>query len=199
MRHTVALFLFVAACAPQVADRRPASEAPRPAAVPVAPVGNPAVGGAIIPTTQTIAASVATAPTLGTLARAVAAATMAPALSGTGPVTLFAPADEAWGRLAPGTVDALLKPENRASLTKLLNLHVVAGALTGAELMRRIQAGGGRATVTTLAGEPLVLGMTGNIVTLTDSGGNKSYVEVSDVRQANGIIHVVNGVLVPRL
>lgn len=166
---------------------------------PAAPAGNPLVGGVTMPADRTIAANVATAPTLSTLVRAAQTAGLIDTLSGPGPLTLFAPTDEAFGRLAPGTVDALLKPENRASLTRLLQLHLVAGRLTSAELVRRVTAGGGGATLTTLAGDPLTVGLTGSVVTLTDSGGNRSYVETADVRQANGVVHVVNGVLVPRL
>ena len=109
------------------------------------------------------------------------------------------PTDEAFGRLAPGTVDALLKPENRATLTRLIGLHVVATRLSTAELVRRIAGGGGRATLTSVTDEPLTLSLTGSVVTLTDGGGNRSYVEVADVRQRDGVIQVVNGVLVPRL
>ncbi len=203
MRRALATaLLLMSACVPPAAEQRPTPGQPRPVATSarlVLAAGNPAVGGTVLPTGGTIATGIATAPTLATLSRAVTAANLALTLAGPGPFTLFAPTDEAWGRLAPGTVETLLKPENRASLVRMLDLHLVAGTLGGAELMRRIQAGSGRATLPTLEGEPLLLTMTGNIVTLTDGGGNKSYVEVSDVRAANGVIHVVNGVLVPRL
>lgn len=163
------------------------------------PTRNPLVGGVVLPVDRTLATDIAAVPTLSMLNRAVVAAGLAATLGGPGPVTLFAPTDEAFGRLAPGTVDALLKPENRASLAKLLNLHTVPGRLTSAELIRRVTAGGGRATLTSTAGETLTVTMTGNIVTLTDAGGNRSYLETADVRGSNGIMHVVNGVLVPRL
>jgi uncharacterized surface protein with fasciclin (FAS1) repeats len=168
-------------------------------AAPAAPAANPLVAGVQLSATATIAASVALVPALATLTRAAAAAGLVETLAGPGPFTLFAPTDEAWGRLAPGTTDALLKPENRAALTKMLQLHLVPERLTVADLLARIAAGGGRATLTSAAGEPIALSLTGSVVTLTDAGGNKSYIETADVRQANGVIHVVNGVLVPRL
>ena len=153
----------------------------------------------MMPTDKLIADNLAAAPTLAILVRAIEAAGMTATLRATGPFTVFAPTDAAFGRLQPGTVEALMKPENRASLTRLIGLHVVAERLTGVDLMQRIAAGGGKATLITVAGEPLAVTMTGGIVTLTDAGGNKSYIEVADVRETNGVIHVVNGVLVPRL
>ena len=147
----------------------------------------------------TVADAVATRPALTQLARAVAAADLAGALAGPGPLTVFAPTDEAFGRLAPATVAALFRPENKAALTKLVRLHVVAGAWSGSELARRVAAGGGQATLTSLAGEPLALSLTDTAITLTDSLGDKSYVEVADLNQANGVVHVVNGVLIPRI
>lgn len=168
-------------------------------AEPIPPAANPLVGGVVVPVDRTLAADIAAVPTLSVLNRAAAAAELSATLAGPGPVTLFAPTDEAFGRLAPGTVDALLKPENRAALGKLINLHIVPGRLTSTELIRRVTAGGGRATLTSAAGEMLTVTMTGAIVTLTDAGGNRSYLETADVRGTNGVMHVVNGVLVPRL
>lgn len=199
-RFAPALLLFAGACTttPQRVTVAPAI-AVVDVAEPAPTAANPAVGGADIPLGGTIAADVKIPPNLATLVRAVGASGQEAALAGTGPLTVFAPTDEAFGRLAPGTVDALLKPENRAALTRLVTLHVVAERLTSVELVRRVRAGGGRATLTSVAGEPLTVTLTGNVVTLTDGGGNKSYVEVADVRAANGVMHVVNGVLVPRL
>src|SRR3546814_10999006 len=115
--------------------------------------------------------------------------------------TLFrsvsAPTDAAFGRLAPGTLDALLLPENKPALTKLVIYHVVPGRLTVADLEARIAAGGGTATLTTVEGEPLTLGLVGTVIALTDVGGNKSYVETGDIREANGVLHVVNGIMTP--
>ena len=169
------------------------------APAPLQTAGNPAVAGVVMPVGRTLIADVAAAPNLTVLVRAVQTAGLGDALAGPGPVTLFAPTDEAFGRLAPGTVDALMKPDNRASLLKLLRLHLVAGRLSTADLLRRVQAGGGTATLTTIAGEAITLTLTGPVLTLTDSGGNKSYIETADIRAANGVLHVVNGVLVPKL
>ena len=200
MKKLFLALLPLAGCATPAEQVRvaPALAVIEPAA-PATPVGNPLVGGATMPVDRTIGAALAAAPPLGTLLRAVGAAGQAAALEATEPVTLFAPSDEAFGRLAPGTLDALFKPENHDTLVKLLRLHLVAGRLSSAELVRRIAAGGGRATLTTLAGEVLTLGLTGSVITLTDGGGNRSYIETADVRQRNGVIHLVNGVLVPRL
>lgn len=175
------------------------SAAAPPPAVAAVPASNPAIGGVTIPTDRPITDALALAPTLGQLGRALDAGGMADTLRAEGPFTIFAPTDAAFGRLQPGTVDALLKPENRTSLAKLLGLHIVPERLGALELMRRIAAGGGRTMLTSVAGEPIAVSLTGGIVTLTDSGGNKSYVETADVRASNGVIHVVNGVLVPRL
>lgn len=178
-------------------DTESAATPPAPAAA-AAPV-NPSVGGVPMPADRTIVANASAAPTLSTLVAAVKAAGLVETLSGPGPFTVFAPTDAAFARLAPGTVDTLLKPENRPALVKVLTYHVVPGTLTAADLTARIAAGGGTATLTSVEGDPLTLTTTEGHVTLTDVGGNKSYVEIGDVRQSNGIVHVVNGVLVPKL
>ena len=164
---------------------------------PAAP--NPMVGGAAMLATNTIVANAAMAPNLTTLVAAVKAADLATTLSGPGPFTVFAPTNEAFGRLAPGTVDNLLKPENRPTLVKVLTYHVVPGTVSSAMLAQSIAAGGGTATLTTVEGEPLTVTMTGDVFTLTDVSGNKSYIETADVRQANGMVHVVNGVVIPKI
>ena len=187
--------LLAAACAtlPRQVVVAPAT-AVVDATEPAPTAANPPVGGVDLPLAGTLAANLSAAPLLSTYARLLAASGQQ--LDG---VTVFAPTDEAFGRLAPGTVEALLKPENHAALAKLVTLHFVAGRLSSAALVRRIAAGGGSASLNSIAGEPLALSMTGSVVTLTDAGGNKSYVETADVRETNGVIHVVNGVLVPRL
>ena len=190
--------LLLAGCASSVQEVRVAPAVAVEAAE-ATTTANPLVGGVAMPADRTLALGLAAAPNLATLQRAVVAADLARTLAGPGPLTLFAPTDEAFSRLAPGTAEALLKPENRASLARLLQLHLVAGRISSAELLRRIQAGGGRTELTSVAGEPLSVTLTGSVVTLTDRGGNKSYVETADVRQTNGTMHVVNGVLVPRI
>ena len=191
--------LAIASCAPvtrQAVSPAPPAIAAQPAAIATA---NPPIGAVTLRSDTTLGAGVALAPRLATLSQALTAAGLLETLNAPGAFTLFAPVEEAFGRLAPGTAAVLLKPENGASLTKLLQLHLVPGRLTSADLVSRVQAGGGRATLTTLAGETLILTLTGSVVTLADAGGNLSYVEVADIRQANGVLHVVNGVLIPRI
>lgn len=170
---------------------------PLAACAPVA--GKPPIARPIVQGAPLLAAGVAANPKLATFARAMTAAGLAQTLAGPGPYTLFAPTEEAFARMAPGTASALLKPANRDALAKLVQLHLVAGRLTPAQLAARVKAGGGRASLSTVAGEVLALGVTDGVLSLTDRGGNKSYIEVSDAAFANGVLHVVNGVLVPRL
>lgn len=157
------------------------------------------VGGAPMLPTQTIVANASKASNLSTLVKAVQAADLTATLSGPGPFTVFAPTNEAFGRLAPGTLDSLLKPEQKASLAKVLTYHVVAGKLDAAALKAQVEAGGGTATLTTVEGQPLKATLENGALVLTDVGGGKSYVTQYDVEQSNGIVHVVNGVLAPKL
>lgn len=159
----------------------------------------PMVGGAAMSADKTIVQNAANAPNLTTLVTAIKAAGLDTTLSGPGPFTVFAPTNAAFGRLAPGTVDTLLKPENKSSLVKVLTYHVVPGRISAADLRSRIETGGGSMTLTTVEGDPLTVTLTSNIITLTDVNGNKSYVETGDVRQSNGVVHVVNGVVIPKL
>jgi uncharacterized surface protein with fasciclin (FAS1) repeats len=149
--------------------------------------------------TETIAQKAAATPALSTLTKAVTAADLGTTLSGPGPFTVFAPTDAAFGRLAPGTLDTLLKPENKATLTKVLTYHVVPGALDGIKLGEQVKAAGGTLTLTTVEGEPLTVSLVNGAAVLTDVNGNKSYIEQYDVKAANGVVHVVNGVLTPKL
>ena len=148
---------------------------------------------------ETIAANVAKAPNLTTLVKALQAAGLSDTLAGPGPFTLLAPTNDAFGRLQPGTVDTLLKPENKPSLAKLLRYHIVAGRITTKELRARIAAGGGSTTLTSLQGDPLTVTLTSDVLTLNDVNGNRSYIQTGDVPQSNGLIQVVNGVLIPDL
>jgi len=149
--------------------------------------------------TQTIAANIALVPDLSTLTTAIRAAGLDQTLAGPGPFTVFAPTNAAFGRLAPGTLDTLMKPANKATLTKVLSYHVVPGTITIADIKARTAAGGGKLTLTTVAGDPLTITAMDGAIELTDVSGNKSYVQTGDVRQANGIVHIVNGVVVPKL
>jgi uncharacterized surface protein with fasciclin (FAS1) repeats len=193
MRLHAPILLFAAALAGCASSHQ---QARAPAATP-API--PTIGGVAIDPAATIAANVARAPVLATFVKAVRAAELDQTLADPGPITLFAPTNDAFGRLAPGTVDALLKPENKPSLVKLLDYWIVGGRVTTADLRDRIQAGGGSATLATTEGDPLTVTLTGAVLTLTDVNGNRSYIQAGDVSQANGLIHVVNGVLIPDL
>ena len=175
----------------------PQTAAPAPGA-PTAP--NPAIGGAAMDATKTIVANASAAPTLSTFVKAITAADLTATLSGPGPYTVFAPTDDAFTRLPPDTLAQLMKPENKALLAKVLTYHVVPGTIDFAQLKAQIAAGNGTATLTTVAGQPLKVTITGNnVVTLISVNGNVSYLETPDVHQSNGIVHVVNGVLLPKL
>ena len=163
------------------------------------PATNPMVGGAEMMAGKTIVENASAAPNLTTLVSAVKVADLVGTLSGPGPFTVFAPTNDAFGRLQAGTLDNLLKPENKPALVKVLTYHVVPGTISSSDLMDKIKAGGGSAMLTTVEGEPLTASVTNGVVTLTDVNGNKSYVQTADVRQSNGMVHVVNGVLVPQI
>lgn len=149
--------------------------------------------------TRTILDNATATPSLSSLVAAIRATGLATTLAGPGPYTLFAPSNEAFARLAPGVQEELLQPANRDSLVKLIRFHMVPGIVGIADLQEKIAAGGGTAKLLTVQGEWLTVSMTQSVITLTDSGGNKSYIEAGDMPQANGVIHIVNGVLVPKL
>ncbi|WP_312487094.1 fasciclin domain-containing protein [Sphingomonas sp.] len=163
------------------------------------PAAPPASADQAMLATRTILDNAAATPSLSSLVAAIRAAGLATTLAGPGPYTLFAPSNAAFARLAPGVQDQLLQPANRDSLVRLLRFHMLPGAVTISDLQQRIADGGGTATIMTVQGEPLTLSMTQSVITLTDASGNKSYIEAGDMRQANGMIHIVNGVLVPKL
>lgn len=119
-------------------------------------------------------------------------------MAAAGPVTVFIPDDAAFARLAPGVAGSLAAPENRAMLTRLIAYHTVDGAITADALRARVAAGGGRALLPTLAGEPLTVTLTGTVPTLTDADGDRAYVTDQIVRPG-GVIHIVNGVLAPTM
>jgi uncharacterized surface protein with fasciclin (FAS1) repeats len=180
-------------------EARTPQSAPAPAAPAAQAAPNPAVGGAAMDAAKPITANAAAAPNLTTLVSAVKAAGLDTTLAGPGPFTVFAPTNDAFGRLAAGTVDTLMKPENKPTLVKVLTYHVVPGAITLEQLKQQMTAGGGTAKLTTVEGETLTVTDLNGAIQITDVNGNKSYVEVPDVRQSNGVVHVVNGVLLPKL
>jgi len=133
-----------------------------------------------------------------TLVAAVKAAGLVDTLKGTGPFTVFAPTNSAFGALPAGTVDTLLKPENKGQLTKVLTYHVVPGKIDAAALMKQISAGGGKAMLKTASGGTLTAAASGKTVSVMDESGGTSKVTIADVNQSNGVIHVVDKVLLPK-
>ncbi|GLR48749.1 fasciclin domain-containing protein [Sphingomonas astaxanthinifaciens] len=168
------------------------------AAVPAAAhMKTPTVGGAAMYPSKTIVENAATAPNLTTLVAAVKAAGLVDTLSGPGPFTVFAPTNDAFAKLPAGTVDTLLKPENKGQLTGVLTYHVVPGRLTAANIIAKIKAGKGHATLKTVAGGTLTARLSGGKVVLTDAQGGKSIVTQANVFQKNGVVHVIDSVLLP--
>lgn len=169
------------------------------ATVPAAQAAPPAAAAPRAPATTTIAAGLAALPNHATLLRLVTTAKLDALLAGPGPFTLFAPNDTAFSRLPAGTLDTLTAPANLAGLQTILKNHIVAGTLTEAQIRQQIQAGGGRATLNTLSGQPLTASLENNVVLLTDAVGNKSFIDQADLMQTNGVIHATNGISLPKL
>ena len=155
------------------------------------------VGGAAMFPSKDIIDNAVNSKDHTTLVAAVKAAGLVDTLTTPGPFTVFAPTNAAFAALPPGTVDSLLKPENKAILTKVLTAHVVSGKLDAAALSQRVMAGNGRATLTTVSGDALVVTTSGSNVMVTDEKGGTAMVSIANVYQSNGVIHVVNKVLVP--
>jgi uncharacterized surface protein with fasciclin (FAS1) repeats len=155
------------------------------------------VGGAPMYPTKNIVENAVNSKDHTTLVAAVKAAGLVETLQGPGPFTVFAPTNEAFAALPAGTVETLVKPENKETLTKILTYHVVAGKMTSADLMKAIKAGNGTATLKTVSGGTLTAMMKGKTIELKDEKGGVSTVTIADVIQSNGVIHVVNKVLMP--
>jgi uncharacterized surface protein with fasciclin (FAS1) repeats len=134
-----------------------------------------------------------------TLVTAVKAAGLVDTLSGKGPFTVFSPTNAAFSKLPPGTVETLVKPESKAALTGILTYHVVPGQFSAADLAKQVKDGGGKAMLKTAAGGQLtVMDAGGGKLSVTDAKGGKSMVTIADVNQSNGVIHVVDTVLMPQ-
>jgi uncharacterized surface protein with fasciclin (FAS1) repeats len=159
---------------------------------------NPMVGGAAMYPTKNIVENAVNSKAHTTLVAAVKAAGLVGTLSGKGPFTVFAPTNAAFAKLPAGTVETLVKPENKSTLTKILTYHVVPGRLTSSDIAAKIKAGKGKATLTTVQGEKLTAWMQGKNLILTDTKGGKSRVSIANVMQSNGVIHVVDNVMMPR-
>jgi uncharacterized surface protein with fasciclin (FAS1) repeats len=155
------------------------------------------VGGAAMYPSKNIIQNAVNSKDHTTLVAAVKAAGLVDTLSGPGPFTVFAPTNEAFNALPASTVDTLVKPENKATLTKILTYHVVSGRYTASDLMTLVSKGNGKASLTTVEGEPLTVSQTGKTLDVTDAKGGVAHVTIGDVMQSNGVIHVVDKVLMP--
>ena len=176
----------------------PANNTAANAATAPATDGNPMVGGAPMMKTKDIIDNAVNSKDHTTLVAAVKAAGLVETLKGAGPFTVFAPTNEAFDKLPKGTVDTLLKPESKKALTGILTYHVVAGKMDAAAIAKGIEEGKGKFVMKTVAGGSLTATMEGKDVIITDEKGGKSKVTIADVMQSNGVIHVVDSVLMPK-
>jgi uncharacterized surface protein with fasciclin (FAS1) repeats len=158
---------------------------------------DPTVGGAPMYANKTIVENAINSPVHKTLVAAVKAAGLVETLNSKGPFTVFAPTDDAFAKLPAGTVDTLVKPENKDTLVKILTYHVVPGKIDAKKLMKDIKKGGGKATLKTVQGEELTFTQSGSTITITDAKGGTATITTADVFQSNGVIHVIDTVLMP--
>ena len=156
------------------------------------------VGGAPMYASKDIIDNAVNSKDHTTLVAAVKAADLVPMLKGHGPFTVFAPTNAAFAALPAGTADNLLKPENKPALRKVLTYHVVTGKMDTATLAKAVDAGAGKATLTEVSGGTLTVTRSGNLIMLTDESGGMAHVTIPDVVQSNGVIHVVDKVLLPK-
>lgn len=159
--------------------------------------GNPMVGGAAMYKTKNIVENAVNSKDHTTLVAAVKAAGLVDTLKSAGPFTVFAPVNSAFDKLPAGTVEMVLKPENKATLVKILTYHVVAGKMDSKAIAKAIKKGKGKAVFTTVSGGKLWASMEGRNLILTDEKGGRSMVTIADVKQSNGVIHVVDTMLMP--
>lgn len=155
------------------------------------------VGGAPMYPNKTIVENASQSADHSTLVQAVQAAGLAPTLSGAGPYTVFAPTNAAFAKLPAGTTEGLLKPEAKGQLTGILSYHVVPGLVLAADLRRAIETGKGKAELATVGGGKLTATAAGDALVVTDAKGGQARVTQGDVIQSNGVVHVVDGVLMP--
>ncbi len=157
------------------------------------------VGGAAMYPTKNIVENAVNSKDHTTLVAAVKSAGLVETLQSAGPFTVFAPTNAAFDLLPKGTVDNLLKPESKTVLTGILTYHVVAGRYSAKDLMKLVKEGNGSATLKTVAGGTLTVTMKGNKVVVKDESGGTAVVTIKDVNQSNGVIHVVDHVLLPKM
>jgi len=161
-------------------------------------LANPMVGGAAMFKSRDIIDNAVHSKDHTTLVAAVKAAGLVETLKGKGPFTVLAPTNEAFAALPAGTVETLLKPENKATLVKILTCHVIAGDVMAATIMKMAKDDGGMHEVTTVGGCKLKFSTSGGMVKIKDEAGGTATVTIADVKQSNGVIHVVNKVLLPK-
>lgn len=181
----------------------PATETTTVAEGEMAPVetagANPMVGGAEMLPTKNIVENASASPIHKTLVTAVKQAGLVETLSGAGPFTVFAPTDAAFTQVAPVTRDGWMRPAQKEVLAGVLKYHVVPGKVMAADLAAQITAGGGKAVLKTADGQDLTATKNGDAILLTSASGNKATVTQADVGQSNGVIHVIDAVLVPKM
>ncbi|KJJ39497.1 fasciclin domain-containing protein [Aequorivita vladivostokensis] len=156
------------------------------------------VGGAEMYPSKTIVENAVNSKDHTTLVAAVKAADLVETLQGDGPFTVFAPTNMAFEKLPMGTVESLLKPENKKTLQTILTYHVLAGKHSAADIMKDIKKGNGKPTYKTVSGGTLTAMMKGKKVMLMDENGGMATVTIADVNQSNGVIHVIDGVVLPK-
>lgn len=155
------------------------------------------VGGATMYPSKNIIENAVNSKVHTTLVAAVKAAGLVETLQGAGPFTVFAPTNAAFGKLPKGTVETLVKPENKSTLTSILTYHVIAGKFNAKDIFKLIKKGKGKAEIKTVQGGILTASLQGKKLVLTDAKGGKSYVTIADVNQSNGVIHVIDTVVLP--
>ena len=192
-----AALLGLAACNSGAETDKAATEA-APAETMAPASADPVVGGASMSPNDTIVTNAAKASNLTTLVSAVQAAGLGETLSGPGPFTVFAPDNAAFEKVPAATRETLMSPAGKADLTKILTYHVVPGRLTAADLATQAQANGGKVELTTVEGDTLTVNVNADgSVTLTDAKGGSSRVTQADVLQSNGVVHVIDTVVMP--
>ena len=159
---------------------------------------NPTVGGAEMMADKPIAVNASNAPNLTTLVAAVKAAGLVDTLAGEGPFTVFAPTNEAFEKLPAGTVETLLKPENKEKLKSILLYHVVPAKATAADAVKMVSDDGGAHNVKTASGGTITLRTNGDHLVIIDESGGGATVTTADVMQSNGVVHVIDSVLLPK-
>lgn len=158
---------------------------------------NPMVGGAAMYSTKNIVENAVNSKDHTTLVAAVKAAGLVDTLMSAGPFTVFAPTNDAFGKLPAGTVETLVKPESKATLTAILTYHVVPGKISAAAIAANAAAHSGKATYTTVQGGTLTFSKGDHGWMVTDAKGHSAHITIADVNQSNGVIHVIDGVLLP--